>query len=552
MTTPTHLTTDETNMDITDDTDISNSDMDNQTLSGDDETEFAIEQESKQVQNDHNNDDENDKSVINSNVGTNDKNTNISDNNGNNNNNGHETAVSNNSELKNNDANDNQDDDDIYNTYDDEMEVEAKYLSFVSSIAPAFIVNNPLIVMLGIGEYDTGLPNLSGVSKDYYNIIHTFVDVWNYHIFYKLSDNSCVYSNNIIEMSDKYKLRWTMDEIHIFVESARKEIVRNKHNGLIFVVSSHGDTGKVIYDSNIEQYYLSEIFNLFSPQFGQILETYTETAQESAHLFQIPKIFCVDCCRGDAGAKVEKVKDIPKTDNVKDKEKDKQKLTENANTTTATTPGYTTETKMTGPQKHETQTPVISESKNHSESGDASNNQDSNKNNNNQNQNQNQNPLKKDVNDGNIGDNDEAVEQVLNETKDEIDEQQKENLNETDEKSRTNDSGNMNENEIETYGLKGVTKQQAKVLSAQMSNFCKLWANVEGFSVADGTKNGGLFLRNVAKLFGDRNFISKHSWNDIVLKIREYTFREATLIGLFNFTQVVCATIIHKQILMKL
>ena len=72
-----------------------------------------------------------------------------------------------------------------------------------------------------------------------------------------------------------------------------------------------------------------------------------------------------------------------------------------------------------------------------------------------------------------------------------------------------------------------------------MGNFYKLlWTHVEGGSAADGSKYGGVFLRNVSKIFQDRNFNVQHEWNDIVLKISQYTKNEAYHIELFNNTQL--------------
>ena len=178
----------------------------------------------------------------------------------------------------------------------------------VSSIAPAFVVNDALIVILGISEFD-GLPNLPGVLKDYKNIINTFVNQWKYKILFKLNNNKLIYSNNISEIEEEekensFKSKWDIDDIDLFVEEARKYTVKNKHNGLLFIISTHGDRGKLIYDSNCEECYLDGIFAMFSPQGSVLLESYKEEIHESNHLFQIPKIFFVDSCRGNYKAKV--------------------------------------------------------------------------------------------------------------------------------------------------------------------------------------------------------------------------------------------------------
>ena len=68
-----------------------------------------------------------------------------------------------------------------------------------------------------------------------------------------------------------------------------------------------GDTGKVLYDSESEMCDLQEIFNMFCPESNILLESYTETQEESNHLFQIPKIFFLDMCRGNFKAKANKI-----------------------------------------------------------------------------------------------------------------------------------------------------------------------------------------------------------------------------------------------------
>ena len=312
----------------------------------------------------------------------------------------------------------------------------------VSSVADAHEMNDILVVILGIGKYD-GLSDLNGVEKDYSNIIHTYIKYWKYKVLYKIDgdstneENSLIYTNDrkITHKNKNYKLNWTIDDIELFIEQARKTLVKNKHDGLIFAISSHGDCDKVIYDSKQEIFELDSIFSMFCPQWSLLLETYTETTQESNHLFKIPKIFCIDSCRGSLSAKLTMV-------SLQDK---------------------------------------IGLNKNNAQ-------------------------------------------------KDKEDKTQKSSPNADEEKNNT-----VNEQ----YKLKTISKEQAKQHFASMSNFCKLWANVEGHSVADGSINGGLFLRSVCKLFKDRKYIYNHTWTDIVLKIREYTKREASLIGIFNFTQLV-------------
>ena len=158
------------------------------------------------------------------------------------------------------------------NTIATELKVpddSASVHSSVSSITAPYCMNDPLIVMMGIGKYD-GLPDLLGVTKDYDNVINTFVNEWNYKTFYQLNDNTTVYSNNINKLKRNYKLEWNSDEIELFIEQARKCIVQNRHDGLLFGISSHGDTGKVLYDSNCEKIELDFVFTMLSPQVSTV------------------------------------------------------------------------------------------------------------------------------------------------------------------------------------------------------------------------------------------------------------------------------------------
>ena len=150
----------------------------------------------------------------------------------------------------------------------------------VSSIAPSIAMDDPLIVMMGISEYE-GMANLAGIPRDYDNFINTFVTYWKYKIFYRLSDNTCIYTNDKNELKTDYKLKWNGDEIEQFIEESRKCIVKNKHNGLLFAISSHGDSGRILYDSEGELFELDSIFSMYSPQAAQLLTTYKETREES-------------------------------------------------------------------------------------------------------------------------------------------------------------------------------------------------------------------------------------------------------------------------------
>ena len=361
----------------------------------------------------------------------------------------------------------------------------------ISSIAPALTVDDPLIVILGIGTYN-GLLDLDGINitKDYVNIKTTFGLKWKYKIFYQLSDNSNVYSKDAKELKEKdnYKLHWTIDEIAVFIETARHYVVTNKHNGLIFAISGHGDTGKVIYDSDCEECQLDNVFSMFAPEFGQLLESYKETQEESNRLFQIPKIFIVDTCRGDWRAKVTNIANVDNTKN-------------NTNSTSSTNSANSDKDK---------------------ENDDIKNN-------------------KIDVEEKRYDANNKDRENNSKETKPSatlsLHEKNNHNHDRHDNSATKHEVlalKNKDPNASKQHFLsKSVNKQDAQKLAAQMVDFCKLYANVEGYTV------GGLLLRSVCKVFDDTEFVLHHSWTEMIFKIREYTKREATVIGAINFTQLV-------------
>ena len=88
--------------------------------------------------------------------------------------------------------------------------------------------------------------------------------------------------------------------------------------------------------------------------------------------------------------------------------------------------------------------------------------------------------------------------------------------------------------------MKRRSKEQVSTQVAQILKFCMVYANVDGFCVGDGAVNGGIFLANVCKAFKATKFVSKHKWTEMIFKTKEYTKRDATLMGnLFNFTQLV-------------
>ena len=161
--------------------------------------------------------------------------------------------------------------------------------------------------MIGIGKY-SGMDDLIGVSKDYDNIFHTFYKQFGYSIILKDEDNNLLYCNKNNDKISKltkrnYKLHWKYDEIEDFVDGVARVASdsTNEHDGLLFFISSHGESDSVILDSECEEISLIQIFY---PFFGE----------KSPYLLDKPKIFVVDACRGSMRAKPIQ---SPKTDKSK-------------------------------------------------------------------------------------------------------------------------------------------------------------------------------------------------------------------------------------------
>ena len=158
------------------------------------------------------------------------------------------------------------------------------------------LVQNPLVVILGIGEYD-GMADLVGVEKDYKNLVHAFYSQFGYSVVFMTNSNKLLYANRKPRSKNEkkllkkdeisYKLNWTYDEVEEFTEEIVKIISdhnKNHHDGLIFLISSHGDQEGVILDSTCEEMQLIGIFDSF---FGQNMP----------HMLDKPKMFFIDACR---------------------------------------------------------------------------------------------------------------------------------------------------------------------------------------------------------------------------------------------------------------
>ena len=150
---------------------------------------------------------------------------------------------------------------------------------------------NPLVVILGIGEYD-GMPNIIGIKKDYQNMIIIFNKLFKYDILYKLSNNNYNKNQSQGNINDSFKLKWDCDEIDDFIDDVKiaLENENKKYDSLIFIVSSHGEADGVILDSESEEYSLFCLYAQFN-------------GSQFPNFAHCPKLFFVDACRGNLKSK---------------------------------------------------------------------------------------------------------------------------------------------------------------------------------------------------------------------------------------------------------
>ena len=170
-------------------------------------------------------------------------------------------------------------------------------------------IRDALVVILGIGKYD-GMEDLIGVEKDYKNILHTFYNQFSYSVVF-MDDNDKFHYCNLapkyknphekkLKSKPSFKIEWTEDEIDDFLNSIQKIVNKNRHDSILFFISSHGDQDGVILDSDCTEVQLIEIFNTF---FGE----------GAPFLLDKPKLFFIDACRGSMKSRIDLKDDEHKT-----------------------------------------------------------------------------------------------------------------------------------------------------------------------------------------------------------------------------------------------
>ncbi len=153
-------------------------------------------------------------------------------------------------------------------------------------------INNALVILIGIGEYDEKptndevnayLKDLDGIDHDIENMVYIFHEELNYDIYpleYLNVNNNKDYAP---------KLYWTEKELHEFLVDRAKYLEENiydnkKYDGLIVIISAHGIQGNIC-SSDYKPFSKLAIHRIFSSPHPNSRE--------------IPRVFIFDCCSGN-------------------------------------------------------------------------------------------------------------------------------------------------------------------------------------------------------------------------------------------------------------
>lgn len=132
---------------------------------------------------------------------------------------------------------------------------------------PWKLVQNPLIVILGIGNYNGSWPEIIGTNRDHGNILYCFNYKRGYNVVYARQKSNNTFKIKHLnyrikknkQIRDRFKRTWPKHEIKQYHNSIIGDILPNgKFDGLIYFLSCHGGRGGVIYDSESDKMDLHE------------------------------------------------------------------------------------------------------------------------------------------------------------------------------------------------------------------------------------------------------------------------------------------------------
>ena len=391
-------------------------------------------------------------------------------------------------------------------------------------------MDDPLVVMMTID----GTPRLEGLKKDCQSMIRLFVNNWNWKFVYQTNKNQIVFFDKTKlrregnKYPNNYKTNWTVDEIDLFVKNVKTIIEIVRPNGLIFIISSHGQSEREILATDGEEYSLYQIYAEFHNN---------ETG--CPYLANKPKIFFVDACQGPRRPLPSGLKDTNNSTNTNnnhdkndnnndDKHDDKHddKNDDNNDDSGGVNVGEMTNSNGSDSNPNvlihsnsnntskETASEIVQESKsdNEYESKDSSdanvtvtqvnaNNENSNK-------------IDEideifDIEDqkNDRSNDDESKEKAIEKEKDKLSKSTKQKVS----KKPKRDIKEINEEMMKKY--------------LESENFCCIYATLDYYASVDGGKNGGYLIRGINSVMGKQNEIVHCELNDVIGKIRSETSR---------------------------
>ena len=205
---------------------------------------------------------------------------------------------------------------------DDEMECKEDELVASKTEQREATIGNPLVVVIGIGNFKGQYPQLF-VERDYQNVIFAFNYTRGYHIVYFNPKNELIHLTNRANQSKYYKSKnfkvtWNKKEIiqlNTIVKTrflrTGNESTNDSYDSLIYIISTHGNRDDIIYDSDLNKIELQSIFSEF------------DNVNCSALQLK-PKVFVLDHCRGRKVAKL-KPNSLYQDEDEDEKEKHKEK-----------------------------------------------------------------------------------------------------------------------------------------------------------------------------------------------------------------------------------
>lgn len=348
--------------------------------------------------------------------------------------------------------------------------------------------------MLGIGKYDQEKA-LIGMNRDYYNMKYAFNFYFGYPMVYQKSESSqlnfCMKKcEKEANCEDAFKTRWNYDEIDAFTHKIQKYFENNVHNhdGLIFIISSHGNENNEILASDSEPYLLQAIFRKFD-------------ATNCKSLKDKPKLFFIDACRGRKG-----ISNNPNVPTRHGSGKNKRGYQNNYNDSN----NNRSNSNSSNSNHNKTST-------NRGRSRNRNNNNTTNNRNNNNYNNYNSNHKNNNSNNSKVS-------------------KKNSNGNKNKNKSKKNDESGKRKARKSKKG--GIANKPLPLPHHKEGSFRFIYANAHGFAALDNKEKGGFLIESIREVFCQTK--SSHSnLDEIISEIRQRVKEKTKHIAVQNIQDVV-------------